>query len=222
MTFSIYSQLTIPDTERYISLTREDAEFIFSFLQNKKITSTLEIGLAYGCSASYILSATKSIHYVIDPFQKDFDHLGMKNIKKLGLDHLLQFENGCSHEVLPRLLKDGKNFDFVFIDGDHKYDSIFVDFYYADLLLNQNGYVLFHDIWMSSTQMICSWINTNKTNYAFIPTSPHNFAFYQKKGQDHRAWDHFNEFHVIENFSIANRLKSKIFRMFRINKGGNE
>jgi len=216
MTFSIYSQLVIPDSRRLVSINQEDAEFIFSFLQEKKLVSTLEIGLAYGCSAAHILASTKSIHYAIDPYQEKYDHLGIKNIKKLKLDHLLQFENGLSHEILPRLLSQGNKFDFVFIDGDHRYDAIFVDFYYTDLLLNQNGYVLFHDVWMRSTQMICAWINTNKANYSFIPTPSPNFTLYQKTGEDCREWDHFSEFYTRDWPSIVYRLKSKLSQLLRI------
>jgi hypothetical protein len=219
MNNSIYSKLDIPDTDRLTSIKQEEAEFIFSFLQENKITSTLEIGLAYGCSAAYILSATKSLHYAIDPFQERYNNLGLKNIKQMGLDGLLQLEKGCSNVILPKLLLQGGKFDFIFIDGAHKYDDIFVDFYYADLLLNQNGYILFHDIWMRSTQMVCAWINTNKSNYNFCPTPPLNFALYQKKGSDNRSWNHFNEFNSV---SIARFLKNMIYRIMAGRKNGTE
>jgi len=90
--------------------------------------------------------------------------------------------------------------DFAFIDGGHKFDEIFLDFYYVDLLLNQNGYVLFHDAWMRSTQMVASWIRNNKVNYALIKTPMENLILFQKTGKDNREWYHFKEFVTFKSF----------------------
>ncbi|MGF1559026.1 MAG: hypothetical protein ACFCUL_08055, partial [Flavobacteriaceae bacterium] len=60
-----------------------------------------------------------------------------------------------------QLLLEELRIDFAFIDGGHKFDDIFIDFYYIDLLLNIEGYVLFHDSWMRSTQHVISWIKNN-------------------------------------------------------------
>src|SRR4030043_1920592 len=162
---SIYEKLEIPERDIYTSITKEEGEYIYQLLKDKNLKNTLEVGFAYGCSAAYILTATKSLHYAMDPFQEQYNNLGLKNIKRLILDKYLKFEKDFSHNVLPELLKKNVKIDFAFIDGDHKFDSIFVDFYYIDLLLNNNGYVLFHDTWMRTTQHILSWIKNNKKKY---------------------------------------------------------
>ncbi|TGE18371.1 class I SAM-dependent methyltransferase [Hymenobacter elongatus] len=46
--------------------------------------------------------------------------------------------------MLPRLVKDGRRFDFIVIDGNHTLDGVLVDFSYPDLLLNDGHYILFH------------------------------------------------------------------------------
>jgi predicted O-methyltransferase YrrM len=218
---SIYNQLIIPDENRYASITRDEAEYINSFLKENKLTSTIEIGFGYGCSAAHIIEATRSYHYVIDPFPELFDNLGEKNICALGFDNFLIWEKGFSHDVLPRLLGEGKKFDFIFIDGGHKFDSIFLDYYYADLLLNQRGYVLFHDTWMKSTQMVCSWIKTNKPYYSKIKTRCANFALFQKNGADTREWDHFREFYVCGH-TLITFMKKTIFRIMSMCKNENK
>lgn len=191
----ICGKLEIPKKKRHISITKKEAEVIYNFLKSKKITKTLETGFAFGFSAAYIMSATKSIHYAMDPFQKkDYDNLGLKNIKKLGFSKNLKFENDFSHNVLPKLLKEKVKLEFAFIDGGHKFDDTFVDFYYIDLLLKKDGYILFHDAWMRSTQHVVSWIKNNKKNYRFLKTPYKDFILVKKIGEDNRKWYHFKGF----------------------------
>lgn len=202
---AIYQQLEIPEQNRSASITEKEAEFIYNFLKKKKLKNTLEIGFAYGCSTAYIISATKSKHYVIDPFQKGYSNLGIKNIEKLKLSKFLVFENDYSHFVLPRLLKNGTKIDFALIDGCHKFDCIFLDFYFLDLLLNNKGYALFHDTWMRSTQHVLSWIKNNKKNYKIIKTPVKNLMLVQKKGEDKRKWYKFKAFCTMKSF-LSNLL----------------
>ncbi|MBD3253178.1 radical SAM protein [Candidatus Pacearchaeota archaeon] len=191
--FSIYEQLDI--LSKSTSISKEEGKFIYRFLKEKNIKKTIEIGLGYGCSSAYIISATKSKHLVIDPFQKEnFGNIGLQNIKKIGLDNFLKFIENKSHNALPNLLKQNLKFDFAFIDGDHKFDGIFIDFYYIDLMLNQKGFVLFHDYWMSSTKTVVSWIKNNKKNYKEIKNTPKNMFLFQKVGVDDREWNHYEKF----------------------------
>lgn len=205
---SIYQQLEIPEKDKSTSITKEEAEFIYSFLKKNKVKNTLEIGFAYGCSTAYIISATKDKHYTIDPFQHSYSNLGLKNIQSLELGKYLIFENDFSHNVLPKLLKKGIKINFAFIDGGHKFDDIFIDFYFVDLLLNYNGYVLFHDSWMRSTQHVISWIKNNKKNYRIIKTPIKNLILVQKKEDDNRNWYHFKGFCTRKSY-----LSHKIFNL---------
>ena len=101
------------------------------------------------------------------------------------------------------------NFDFAIIDGDHKFDSVFIDFYYADLILNQKGYVLFYDSWMQSIQTVCSWIKNNKKNYKLIKIPINNLIMFQKMGIDNRKWSHFKSF-----FTLKSIFTQKLFNLF--------
>jgi hypothetical protein len=101
--------------------------------------------------------------------------------------------------VLPQLLGENRRFEFIFIDGDHKYDGILLDFYYSDLLLEQGGYVMLHDTWMRSTQLVMSFIRRNKRNYHYVKTPLRNLALFQKQGEDTRNWMFFREFYTIRS-----------------------
>jgi len=190
----IYDKLIHPGN--HSAINRRDAEVLYSFLKKNKLKNTLEIGLCWGFSAAHIISATKSKHIAIDPRPRTGEHPGVENLKRLGLNEFLQFERDFSYNVLPRLLKEGLKIDFAFIDGNHLFDYVFLDFFYIDLLLNEGGYVLFHDNWMRATQLVEKWILTNKKNYKVmrLETEGTHMTLFQKKGEYHRDWYHFVEF----------------------------
>lgn len=85
----IYQQLEIPNGDKATSITETGGEYIYNFLKDNNLKKTLEVGFAYGCSTAYIISATKSIHYVIDPSQGLYFNLGLENMEKLGLKSIL-------------------------------------------------------------------------------------------------------------------------------------
>jgi predicted O-methyltransferase YrrM len=196
---TLYSKLDIPAHDRVTSLSEEEGKFIFNFLIEKGIKRTLEIGMAYGCSTAYIISATKSLHYAIDPFQEIYQNLGTKNIASLGFKCMLNLKRELSHFALPELAREGLKIDFAFIDGDHKFDTIFCDFYYIDLMLSVGGYVMFHDTWMRSTQFVLAWIRSNKTNYKIIKIRQLNIIVVQKLADVERPWYHFKGFFTIKS-----------------------
>jgi predicted O-methyltransferase YrrM len=192
----IEKHLRVPSHDTTSPVKPEEARFMYSFLKEKGLSKTLETGLAYGRSASHIIAATEAKHIAIDPFQANYDSLGLKNLEALGMTEYLTHIADYSHNALPSLHKEGQTFDFIFIDGDHKFDGELIDFYYADLLLEANGYVLLHDTWMRSTRLLMSFIETNRKDYKKHRTPLRNFALYQKVGTDTRNGMFFKEFYT--------------------------
>lgn len=210
--------------DSFTSVKKEEAKYIYKFLIENSIHRTLEIGLAFGRSAAYIISATDSKHIAIDPFQIRYQNAGIKNLQMLGFEERFILKADYSHNILPSLLKEDQKFDFIFIDGSHRFDGIFIDFYYSDLLLEKNGYILFHDSWMRTVQLVISYIKTNRKNYKFIKTPLRNLIMIQKVGDDYRSWSFHKEFFTLKslishniNMSIHNGkhnfLKSLISKM---------
>lgn len=195
----INSILEIPEWDTFSAIKNEEASFIYDFVKKNEFKKTLEIGFAFAKSASHIIAASNSKHLVCDPFQNNYNNMGLTNIEKLQFKDLLEFYPDYSHNILPLLLKENRNFEFIFIDGDHKFDGILVDFYYADLLLNKDGYVLLHDTWMRSTRLVESFIKTNRKDYKHIKTSLRNFSLFQKVGTDDRNGMYFREFYTLKS-----------------------
>lgn len=195
-TKEIEETIHIPVEDATTAVRASEAQFIHDFLKQLETPKTLEIGFGYGRSACYIMAATDAGHTVMDPFQDHYNRQALKNVEACGYGEKLTFVEDFSHHVLPRLVAEKKMYDVIFIDGDHKFDGIFVDFYYADMLLNDGGYALFHDTWMRSTQLVTSFIDNNRKDYRKMMIPQSNMALYQKVGLDERNGMHFKEFYT--------------------------
>ncbi|MCY7408684.1 MAG: class I SAM-dependent methyltransferase, partial [Chitinophagales bacterium] len=194
--------LEIPEWDKSSSVKTEEARFLYDFISKNKIKKTLEVGFAFAKSASHIMAASEAEHIAIDPFQSNYKEFGLRNIEKLKMRDRLKFLPDFSHNVLPKLAVENKKFEFIFIDGDHKFDGILVDFYYSDLILEDNGYVLFHDTWMRSTRLVEQFIKKNRSDYKYIPTPLRNFSLFQKVGKDARNGMYFKEFYTFRSVII--------------------
>ncbi len=222
----INEQLFVPSEDSTTPVREEEAKAIYDFLKSKKISKTLEIGLAYGRSASHILYATGSKHIAMDPFQDKYGNHGVENIKKLGLAENFELIRDFSHAVLPQLVNEGKTFEFIFIDGDHKFDGIFIDFYYSDFLIKKGGVLLFHDTWMRSTELVLQFIRKNRKDYRQIPLPNRNMALFEKtSNSDERDGMHFREFYntktmirhhaTMEVYEKPNGILAKLKRLIK-------
>ncbi len=178
--------IEVPETNKSTPIKDSEARFIYEFVKSKNFEKTAETGCGYGKSAVSIMAATGKPHIVIDPFQRNYSYGGVNNIKKAGFGQLLNFREDFSHNVLPKLHEKQEKFDFIFIDGNHQFDGILIDFYYTDLLLEQGGYFMFHDTWMHSTRLVISFIKNNRPDYKWIESPLRNICIFQKSGTDKR------------------------------------
>lgn len=141
---------------------------IYNFVKKQEFVHTLEVGMGIGGSAVHILAATAGQHVAMDPVQLvSYNNIGLNNVRKFGLESKLEFYNECSEFVLPELLNQNRKFEFIYIDGDHKFDFALIDFYFCDFLLATNGFILLDDAWMPSIVRVSDFISMNRSNYYF-------------------------------------------------------
>jgi hypothetical protein len=175
------------------AIKKEEGHSIQSIIKKYKLEKCLEIGMAFGISAFYILTTNKDISLTsIDPFQKDpkqWNSSGLKLIKKLKLNNRHHFIEDLSYISLPKLLNTyGKNyFDFIFIDGWHTFDYTLIDFFYADKLLRKDGIILIDDALHEGVKKFVRYIETNYKNYTKIETIKTQAGF-MKMEEDSREW----------------------------------
>lgn len=115
----------------------------------------LEIGTRTGISLCQLLSAhvaKDSIDSIdcIDPWPDDYAHPGIvtMNLKKLGLvlGDRLHFHRDFSNRVLPAMIAEGRQFDYILVDGDHNPEVAIEDLRMAVQLMAPGGVMVFDDI----------------------------------------------------------------------------
>lgn len=129
---------------------------------------TIEIGLGYGMSALFACTGLVSNgdstakHVVIDPFQRTrFANCGLQFLEEAGLLHMVEHHAEESQVVLPRLLSDGRTFDLAFVDGNHRFDRVFLDLIYLGRLLGPGRIVFVDDYQLAGIAKAVSFCITN-------------------------------------------------------------
>jgi predicted O-methyltransferase YrrM len=126
---------------------------------------TIEIGLALGMSALFLCQAVMRCdgrHVAIDPFQEQsWNGAGLRTLRDAGVEDLVEVIEEESQLALPRLLSEGRQFDFAFVDGDHRFEGVFLDLYYMTRLIKPGGLVVVDDMWMPAVRTAVAYVEKN-------------------------------------------------------------
>jgi len=181
------------------AIKKKEGKNITQIIKKYKFKKCLEIGMAFGISASYILLANKNVNLIsIDPFQKDKDQwnsMGLNLLKELGVDERHHYIGEKSYVSLPKLLSTygEEYFDFIFIDGWHTFDYTLIDFFYADKLIRIGGIILIDDALHRGVTKFVNYIVNNYDNYKKIETNK-TLAGFEKINNDTREWSFHGDF----------------------------
>lgn len=149
------------------ALPRVDALEIRHLAVSEGVGQTLEVGLGLGlgtltlCEALLEVGRPDAAHVVVEAFPGDFDGAGVRTIAAAGLEQLVEQIHEESQLALPRLAAEGRAFDLALIDGDHRFEGIFLDLCFADRLVRPRGIVLVDDLWMPSIRLAVSYVQRN-------------------------------------------------------------
>jgi glycosyltransferase involved in cell wall biosynthesis/predicted O-methyltransferase YrrM len=108
------------------------------------------IAMAYAC-----IGTNRKI-YSIDTWdgndsdfaERDFFEVWQNNVQNNDLEAYVIPLRGYSHDILNRWheIADGKEIDFIFIDGSHQYLDVLKDFELSFPLVKDKGWIAFHDV----------------------------------------------------------------------------
>jgi predicted O-methyltransferase YrrM len=145
----------------------EQGERLYSLALSTQPKTTLEVGMAYGLSSLYICRALGDSggqkHIVIDPNESSvYRQLGMWNLQCAGYGDLTELYEERSEECLPRLVQQGVQLDFAFIDGWHTFDYTLVDFYFIHRMLRVDGIVVFHDCQLPAIRRVVRFAQSHR------------------------------------------------------------
>ena len=149
------------------SIPSKEGEALSGWVEREAAERTIEVGLGYAVSALYIGRALRAsengaTHVAIDPHQsRSFANRGIRSLDEAGLSELIEFYEEESQIVLPRLVSDGRTFDLAFVDGNHRFDRVFLDLIFLGRLVRPGGVVFVDDYQLPSIERAVSFCVTN-------------------------------------------------------------
>lgn len=140
-----------------VAIGPEEGEALLAWVRKERAHRTLESGLGFAISTLYICEGLLAnggdgLHVAADPYQfvrlpmhsTTYAGVGLQVLEQAGVRNVVEFYAEESQIVFPRLLAEGRQFDLAFIDGNHRFEAVFLDLIYAGRLLRE-GSVLFVD-----------------------------------------------------------------------------
>ncbi|HVD59045.1 MAG TPA: class I SAM-dependent methyltransferase [Thermoleophilaceae bacterium] len=147
------------------SIERRAGEALRELAMAEGAARTIEIGLALGISALFLCQAVLERggrHTAIDPFQEEsWNGAGLRTLRDAGVRDVVDVVEEESQLALPRMVSEGREFDLGFVDGDHRFEGVFLDLYYMTRLLRPGGVVVVDDMWMPSVRVAVSYVERN-------------------------------------------------------------
>jgi predicted O-methyltransferase YrrM len=190
---------------RTVSISTGEGEALRKWVSSENAAQTVEIGLGYGLSALYICEGLlqngnpDARHVVLDPFQAGrFADCGLQILEEAGVRPIVEYHAEASQIALPAFLKEGRRFDFGFVDGNHRFDGVFVDLFYLGRLLRKGGVVILDDYDLPGIERAVSFFQTN-LDWTIEETAPlddrHRWVVLRTaKHADERDFRYFVEF----------------------------
>lgn len=150
--------------------TLNNLKFIQQTMRERKPARTLEIGLAFGASTLVFCAEHERLgheaakqHTAIDPMQpfRLYDEAGVYAVERAGLSDFLDYHPEYSEFVLPRILAEGRRYDFIYVDGSHLFENVLLDAFYCARLLNDGGLIAFDDCTDRHVAKVIAFIRSN-------------------------------------------------------------
>jgi predicted O-methyltransferase YrrM len=151
-----------------VAISAEEGQELRDWVVRERATSTIEIGLAYGVSALFICQGLVmngddgARHTVLDPNQATrFANCGLQALARAGVAHMVEHRPEESQTALPRFVAEGRRFDLAFVDGNHRYDAVFLDLIYLGRLVRGDGIIFLDDYQLPAVARAVSFCVTN-------------------------------------------------------------
>jgi len=136
---------------------KRETELLAQLVLTVKPEFSVDWGLGDGAATMAIVLSRRfdgspSRHVSLDPFQHSISKdVGLIQMRTRGLMANLEFREDLSEDFLVQSHKANREFDFIFVDGDHSFLGKIADAFLLDRVLKPGGVVVFHDSLFQST-----------------------------------------------------------------------
>lgn len=181
------------------SIPRPAAEFLYQLVRQMRPRFAIEVGMAWGFSSAAICAALRDngggASVIIDPYQMEtWEGVAIAALERFGLATFAQVQIERSDLFLPKFWEGRKHrIDFAFVDGDHRIDAVFVDFYFLNKLLDVGGTIVFDDLQFNSVASVVRYALKN-FHFEQLPCTETRFAVLRKLREDDRGWSDYGAF----------------------------
>lgn len=149
-------------------VTEEHCTALYETVLKHRPSLCVEIGMACGLSTLAMLAAQRDANeggrvISIDPFQStDRKGIGVTNVRRAGFEDSHTLIEDFDYAALPRLLAEGTQIDFSYIDGWHTFDYTLLDFFYMDRMTRPGGIIAFNDCGFRAVHRVINFAMTHR------------------------------------------------------------
>ena len=188
-----------------VAIGAAEGAAIRSWVIQERAARTIEVGLGYGISALFVCEglitngAPDARHLVIDPHQDTrFANCGLQFLDEAGVAGLVEHHAEEPQITLPRLASQGRKFDLAVVDGNHRFDAVFLDLAYLGRLLRPGAIVFVDDYHLPGIARAASFFLTNlgwSLEEVSTAEDRHHWAVLRTSTKpDTRPFDYFIDF----------------------------
>ena len=150
------------------SVEQPDGEALRDLAIAERASRTIEVGLALGMSTLFLCQAVLESgaegarHVAVDPYQQEsWRGAGLVTLREAGVEGIVEVIEEESQLALPELARQGNQFDLAFIDGDHRFEGVFLDLVFMARLVRPGGLIVLDDMWMPAVRLAVSYAERN-------------------------------------------------------------
>jgi hypothetical protein len=101
-------------------------------------------------------------HVALDPYQATrFADCGLQFLEEAGIAQMVEHHAEESQIALPRFLDEARRFHLAFVDGNHRFDGVFLDLVFLGRLVRAGGIVFVDDYQLPAVARAASFCVTN-------------------------------------------------------------
>jgi predicted O-methyltransferase YrrM len=188
-----------------VAVYAAEGEALRDWVLREGATRTIEIGLGYGISALHICEGLlgnanpEARHLALDPYQATrFADCGLQFLEEAGVAQIVEHHAEESQIALPRFLGEARSFHLAFVDGNHRFDGVFLDLVFLGRLMRAGGIVFVDDYQLPAVACAVSFCLTN-LDWTIEEVSAaddlHRWAVLRTSAEaDTRPFDYYVEF----------------------------